>query len=52
MNKITFDKNSHDLKLLAIYVAELTRQGVTFEIRECGNDGIGHWVEVILTGGF
>ena len=45
--KITFDKEK-EIRLLAAYVSQLIREGVTFEIKEIG----GPWIEVILTGGF
>lgn len=50
--KITFTKTEGGLKLFAIYVAQLVREGVTFEVKEYGNEGIGEWIEVHLTGGF
>lgn len=52
MKKITFKRNEKDLRLLAIYVAALIKEGIEFKIDEFGNDGIGEWVEVTLTGGF
>lgn len=50
--KTTFRKNEKDLVLMAIYIAQLLREGVTFEIKEFGNNGTGEWFEVTLTGGF
>lgn len=44
---IKFFKNTEDMKACASYVAELTKQGVAFSIKNFDN-----FVEVALTGGF
>jgi hypothetical protein len=46
MKTISFFKNTQ-MSQLADYIAGLTRQGLTFEIRDLGSK-----VEVVLTGGF
>ena len=51
-NYVEFQKDVEGLKLLAVYVAQLTREGLTFELKDKGNKTIGEWIEVHLTGGF
>ena len=51
-NYIVFPKDEEGLKLCAVYVAQLTREGLTFELKDKGNATIGCWIEVHLTGGF
>lgn len=45
--KLEFRRTVEDMLLLAAYVSELVRQGVTFTLRQ---DSVA--VEVTLTGGF
>jgi hypothetical protein len=51
-NYIVFPKDEEGLKLCAVYVAQLTREGLTFELKDKGNRTIGCWIEVHLTGGY
>lgn len=44
---INFQKDAEQMKALAAYVSELTKQGVTFEIQDREE-----FVTVTLTGGF
>lgn len=44
---VRFEKDTKGASLLAIYTAQLIREGVTFEVADCS----AHW-EVELLGGF
>ena len=44
---VTFRKNSDDLRLMAVYVAQLIKEGVAFEMKTLDDR-----TEVTLTGGF
>jgi hypothetical protein len=49
MNKsFRFYKNENDTKLMAIFVAQLVREGVTYAIKDA-NDS---YVDIQLTGGY
>jgi hypothetical protein len=50
--RITFRKSVDDIRLMAVYVSSLIKEGVAFEIKEFGNESIGESFEVVLTGGF
>ena len=45
--RLTFDRSEKDMKAMAVFVAQLIREGVTFTIRQ---DNVGFEIE--LTGGF
>lgn len=45
MKKATFQKTESDIKLLAIYIAQLTREGMDYQL----DNTISHYT-VIITG--
>jgi hypothetical protein len=45
MKKVTFDKNEEGVKLMAIYVSQLTREGMEYQIESTVNK-----FTVIITG--
>lgn len=44
---ITFDADAEGFRMLAIFLAQLEREGVTYSI---GQDSVG--IEITLTGGY
>jgi hypothetical protein len=46
-NFVTFQRNDEGVKQLAIFIAQLVKEGVTYHVSENNNN-----VEVHLTGGF